>query len=277
MKKISKVKFAAVIMAVIMLITSVPAYASTKTVKLSRTKVTITYGQSYQLKLVNTKKTPKWSSANTRVVKVSSTGRLTTTGTGTTKVYAKLNNKKYACTVAVNPKRPKVTQDPTPAGFPTTISSNIRRQAPQANVSLLNAFEKLHFQLKYDSSAQAGLCDIKNQRITLREQSTVIYHELGHLLSFLCKNADSTVEFRNIFNAEKSKFTKVNKVYCCASASEYFAESYKNYLLDRKEIRTARPQTYAYIQKCIQQVNQLDKANTWDSMYRAYKGAGIWK
>ena len=91
--------------------------------------------------------------------------------------------------------------------------------------------------------------------MTMKYQSDAIYHELGHFLAFIAGNADYTSEWKTIYQAEKGKYTKFNKGYVCATQYEYFAESYKDYVLSKTELRQQRPQTYQYIVKTLQTAN----------------------
>lgn len=69
-------------------------------VKLNKTKVVIGIGETYQLKVKNTKKKVKWSTSNKKIVKVKN-GRLTAISTGNAKVTAKVSGKRYTCRVSV--------------------------------------------------------------------------------------------------------------------------------------------------------------------------------
>ena len=144
---------------------------------------------------------------------------------------------------------------------------------------IANAFEKLHFRLIYDSKAETtGLTDCKDQSITMKYQSDAIYHELGHFLAFITGNADYTSEWQNIYCAEKSKYTKFNKGYVCSNQYEYFAESYKEYILDRATLRARRPRTYKYIVNTVKNANAKNAVSGyWEKTRQVWVSAGIWK
>ncbi|HIS30842.1 MAG TPA: Ig-like domain-containing protein [Candidatus Limivivens intestinipullorum] len=75
--------------------------------KISKTKTTLKYGKASTITLSNAVKKVSWSSSNTSVVKVTSSGtnrykaKLTPTGVGTATVTAKSNGKTYKCKVTV--------------------------------------------------------------------------------------------------------------------------------------------------------------------------------
>lgn len=79
--------------------------------KINKKKLTLNKGETYQLKIVGTKKKVTWKSNKPIVVKVNSKGKVTAKKAGTAKITAKVNGKKYICTVTVKDKKPS---NPTP-------------------------------------------------------------------------------------------------------------------------------------------------------------------
>ena len=76
-----------------------------------------------------------------------------------------------------------------------------------------------------------------------------VYHELGHFLAFIAGNADKTASFQSIFAAEKANVTAFNKAYVTQNASEYFAESVKDYILN------------------LSLIHILDEAENWNNVH----------
>jgi hypothetical protein len=95
----------------------------------------------------------------------------------------------------------------------------------------------------------------------LKKHDNTIYHELGHFLAFMAGNADTKSDFKEIYEAEKDQFTGVNKSYVTQSSSEYFAESYKDYVLDASALKSSRPKTYESIVAALAKVTdkQIEK------------------
>ena len=87
-----------------------------------------------------------------------------------------------------------------------------------------------------------------------------VYHELGHFLAFVVGNADQTAAFKKIYNAEKSKVTAFNKAYVTQNASEYFAESFKDYTLNNSKLKSTRPKTYAAIKSALSKLTSAQIA-----------------
>lgn len=77
------------------------------TVKISKTKATITEGYTLQLKMLGTKKTAKWSSDKKSVATVTTKGKVTAKKVGTATITAKIGAKKYTCKVTVSPNYKK--------------------------------------------------------------------------------------------------------------------------------------------------------------------------
>lgn len=76
------------------------SHAASK-VKISKTKATITKGDTLQLKITGTKKNVAWSSSKPSVAPVSNKGKVTAKNTGKATITAKVGGKKYTCKVTV--------------------------------------------------------------------------------------------------------------------------------------------------------------------------------
>ena len=74
--------------------------AATK-IKLNYTKKTIYVGDTFTLKVTETKSKIKWSSSNKKVATVNSKGKVKGIGKGTAKITATVGGKKYTCKVTV--------------------------------------------------------------------------------------------------------------------------------------------------------------------------------
>lgn len=74
---------------------------------ISPSKASVFIGSGKQLTLKNAAETVKWSSGNTKIVKVNSKGYITGVAKGTATVYATCGGVKYSCTVTV--KNPPIT------------------------------------------------------------------------------------------------------------------------------------------------------------------------
>lgn len=70
-------------------------------VKISKKKLSLLPGESYRLELKNQTKSVKWSSANKKVAKVTSKGKVKAVAPGKAVITATADNKTYTCTVQV--------------------------------------------------------------------------------------------------------------------------------------------------------------------------------
>ncbi len=74
---------------------------ATSKVKLNKTKIVLIKGQTYTLKVQNTKKKVKWSSSKKSIATVNSQGKVTAKKKGTATISAKVGSKTYKCKVTV--------------------------------------------------------------------------------------------------------------------------------------------------------------------------------
>lgn len=134
--------------------------------------------------------------------------------------------------------------------------SNIRTLAARADEKILSAFEDLGFSVSIDSTVNyTGCFDARERKITMKNESSLsIYHELGHFVSFIAGNIDKTQTFSSIYQEEKVLYNSYNKSYVTQNASEYFAESIKDYILDKDTLRQNRPKTYNAVVEALNKI-----------------------
>ena len=149
---------------------------------------------------------------------------------------------------------------------------DIQTAAPKADQRVINAYKTLGFSLTINSGVSySGYFNARNQQIILRNQDDTVYHELGHFLAFLAGNADRSSAFVSAFNAEKGKYTGVSKEYVTQNSSEYYAESFKDYVMDANGLRNSRPETYKIIEESLNKLTD-SYVGRIKSIY-----ASIWK
>ena len=140
-------------------------------------------------------------------------------------------------------------------------TSAIRTAAPKADNALLEAFDELGFTFKVDASYQyTGVFDARTRVIILRYNDDNVYHELGHFLAFVAGNYDVSSAFAEIYNSEKGLYNGRNSIYVLKNASEYFAESYRNYVLDKSGLKATRPLTYGAIETALGRITDTQIA-----------------
>lgn len=154
------------------------------------------------------------------------------------------------------------------------IVSNVtvRSMAPRADANVLNAFENLEFKIEINpTSSYSGYFSVKAHNIILKKSSgDTIYHELGHFVGWLAGNVDTSSEFVAIYNKEKSALQSANYQYLTKSSAEYFAESYKDYVLSPQNLQSSRPQTYEFIKNAVSRITDARVTNIKSAYMKAY-------
>ena len=220
-------------------------------------------GDNLTLKVTNAPGKLTWKSSNKNVATINSNGKVVAKKAGTTKISVSSGNWNASCNIKVVDKKYK--------------NPSVRQLAPRADSCVLNAFEKLKFKLVIDFNVSySGYFSAQNQSITLQEADDTIYHELGHLLGWISYDADTTAEWTNIYNTEKFKFKGYNKAYVTQNKSEFFAECYRQYVLNKANLNKMCPKAYAYIKKTVTNLNNMPSSRL-TQIHDAYYKAGIWK
>ena len=211
-----------------------------------------------------TKRLPTKQKSSTKTKKQNKTTTVktqTVVKTATTEKYTrrskqKLVTQKVTTTVTTTTTVAASTQAATGTASTSSASkytvTNIASVAPKMDNRVLNAFTKLGFVVKVDSSVSySGHFDARTGTITMKKMDETIYHELGHFVAFVAGNADQTAEFKAIFSQEKALYTAYNKSYVTQNSAEYFAESVKEFTLNPAALKSARPKTYEAVKEAM--------------------------
>lgn len=208
------------------------------------TKATAKYTKKSKKKVVTSKITTTVQTTTTQQVSIANETAVSTTSSGTSVSQATAaasssqNQSKYEANVA-----------------------NVASVAGKMDNRVIAAYQQLGFKLVVDPSVNySGYFDARSRSITMKQIDDSVYHELGHFLAFIAGNADKTASFQSIFVAEKANVTAFNKAYVTQNASEYFAESVKDYILNNASLKSSRPQTYAAVQNALNQITDAQIA-----------------
>jgi hypothetical protein len=235
---------------------------TSKTVKLKKASK-----KTYQVKKpTKTKKTKKTTSSTQKSVTVETTtvtsvvekykkkskNKVVTTTVKTTTVTTTSQKSATATSSAKNVSASNVSAS---ADSQSVKTVNVEDIAPKADTKLLKAYSTLGFGITINPSVSySGYFNAKSRSITLKKEDSTAYHELGHFLAFLAGQVDTKTDFINIYNEEKSKFSGTNKSYMTQNSSEYFAESYKNYVENPSALKKERPKTYQSIDQALNKI-----------------------
>ena len=257
--------------------TTVKTTSSTKTIR-KTVKLKKASKKSYTKKLkTKTKVTNKTNKAGNTTVDTKTTVVTKATAKYTKKSKKKVVTSKITTTVQttttqqVSIANETATSSGTSVSQATAAASSSQNQSKyEANVAsvagkmdnrVIAAYQQLGFKLVVDPSVNySGYFDARSRSITMKQIDDSVYHELGHFLAFIAGNVDKTASFQSIFAAEKANVTAFNKAYVTQNASEYFAESVKDYILNNASLKSSRPQTYAAVQNALNQITDAQIA-----------------
>ena len=208
------------------------------------TKATAKYTKKSKKKVVTSKIITTVQTTTTQQVSIDNETAVSTTSSGTSAAQATAaasssqNQSKYEANVA-----------------------NVASVAGKMDNRVIAAYQQLGFKIVVDPSVNySGYFDARSRSITMKQIDDSVYHELGHFLAFIAGNVDKTASFQSIFAAEKANVTAFNKAYVTQNASEYFAESVKDYILNNASLKSTRPQTYAAVQNALNQITDAQIA-----------------
>lgn len=224
-----------------------------------RTASRKSYTKRLPTKQKSSTKTKKQNKSTT--VKTQTVVKTATTEKYTRRSKQKVVTQKVTTTVTTTTTVAASTQAATGTASTSSASkytvTNIASVAPKMDNRVLNAFTKLGFTVKVDSSVSySGHFDARTRTITMKQMDDTIYHELGHFLAFMAGNMDTGSKFASVYSSEKGMVTGYNKAYVTQNASEYFAESVKDYMLNPGSLKAQRPNTYKAIEKALSMVTE---------------------
>ena len=204
---------------------------------------------------VTTKTTTKKSTKIQKLKKKASKSKVTTirktkTTKKTSQDYDKKGSNKRTIKTVIQTTVKTTTVQLIQSGSKGTT---VKTLGAKADKKILNAFDTLKFKFVINKNAShTGVFSVRNHKIEIQSaKDYVLLHELGHFANFLAGDKVSTSEWNKIYKAEKSKYTGYNKAYVTKTASEYFAESYRDYRENPTALKSKRPRTYQFVKKTI--------------------------
>ena len=207
---------------------------------------------------VVTKATAKYTKKSKKKVV---TSKITTTVQTTTTQQVSIANETAVSTTSSGTSVSQATAAASSSQNQSKYEANVASVAGKMDNRVIAAYQQLGFKLVVDPSVNySGYFDARSRSITMKQIDDSVYHELGHFLAFIAGNVDKTASFQSIFVAEKANVTAFNKAYVTQNASEYFAESVKDYILNNASLKNTRPQTYAAVQNALNQITDAQIA-----------------
>lgn len=210
---------------------------STKTKSSSTTKTKTTVKTVTTVKTAVKEKYTKGSKKKTVTTTVTTTVKVTTTKTPIKKVTPT--------------PTPKPTATPTP--IPTPYKADVAKVAPKADARLRNAWNKLGFSIIIDPTRNAsGILEIKTRTLTMgKENAALTYEELGNFLTWVAAQTVTTDALETVYAAEYYDKDLSGSTHSGRTPAVYFAETFKEYCLNKTATKAAKPKTCALIEKAL--------------------------
>ena len=209
---------------------------------------------------------------NSKVKTVTTTVETTVKTTTTNKPKGSSSEAAASANTATANTTASAAQSTSSDEMQTVSNVTVRSMASRADANVLNAFENLEFKIEINpTSSYSGYFSVKAHNIILKKSSgDTIYHELGHFVGWLAGNVDTSSEFVAIYNKEKSALQSANYQYLTKSSAEYFAESYKDYVLSPQNLQSTRPQTYEFVKNAVSRITDARVTNIKSAYMKAY-------
>ncbi len=131
------------VMAALLSAAAVTGESSAANIKLNKTKLTLSVGKTYQLKVKGTKKKITWVSNKKKVVSVNSKGMITAKKTGKAVITARTASQSLHCKITVKASSPSHSSSPAPTQTPTASPSVSPTPPPNATASASPSSETL--------------------------------------------------------------------------------------------------------------------------------------
>lgn len=147
MKILKQAKYA--VISLLILLIAVPLFlftinnaatVSAAAAKINKANITLGIGNTCHLKMIGTANTVKWSSSNSTVASVSTSGKITAKKTGSATICGTVSGKKYYCKVTVSSKYKNGIYEGSGTGFrngTTTVSVTIQNDVI-TNIKILS-------------------------------------------------------------------------------------------------------------------------------------------
>lgn len=223
---------------------------SSKTVSMSK-KATRTYSKARPV-VVSNKKTYGYNKCKKIQINISNKRKITDKYTRGSKVKTVLTT---------------VTTTYKAKGVGSEFKNDIDLIAPESDVRLRVLYKDLGYRVKINPKVNyTGEFSSSKGLITLKKLDTTAYHEIGHFLDMVVVKGS---ELSVVYNKEKNLYKGTTKKYVTSSKSEYFAESYREYVLDASKLKKERPKTYSLIKNSLKRLSDKKHLDLIKILYKA--------
>lgn len=167
------------------------------------------------------------------------------------KVTTKKAKKKTVKTTTIIKKVIKTTN------FAQAGNANISQLKGIVDDKVISEFNRVGMTIQTNPNSSLlkgadGVFSPSQKKIVIKSNvNRVLVHEIGHFVAYINNRADSTAEFRAIYNAEKNNFAGDNRAYAVSNNKEFFAEVFKEYSMNRASLKSHCPRAYEYVKNVL--------------------------
>lgn len=167
------------------------------------------------------------------------------------KVTTKKAKKKTVKTTTIIKKVIKTTN------FAQAGNANISQLKGIVDDKVISEFNRVGMTIQTNPNSSLlkgadGVFSPSQKKIVIKSNvNRVLVHEIGHFVAYVNNRADSTAEFRAIYNAEKNNFAGDNRAYAVSNNKEFFTEVFKEYSMNRASLKSHCPRAYEYVKNVL--------------------------
>lgn len=232
--------------------TSVAAASNKVTVKTSTSKKVKTKTYKLKKKVKRAKVTTKKSKKTSKKVITSVSKKVEETVQTNVVVKTTKKSKKKIVKTTTTIKKVIKTTNLAQAG-----KANINQLKGIVDDKVISEFNRVGMTIETNPNSSVlkgadGVFSPSQKKIVVKSNvNRVLVHEVGHFVAYVNNRADSTAEFRAIYNAEKGNFAGDNKAYAVSNNKEFFAEVFKEYSMNNASLKSHCPRSYEYVKNVL--------------------------
>jgi len=185
-----------------------PASTPAATIKISKNKATMEVDSTLKLKITGTNSKVTWSTSNKQIATVNASGTVTAVKEGTATITAKVDNKKYTCTVTVldsNKVVKKETFDPKKVANEIEVLGEYTWSKDYYNYIAIVIKNNSKFTV--EPSIQLKLLDASGKTVGVKSDSENAFGS-GSEMVFVFSNKEEFTDYEYTISVSEEKFYK---------------------------------------------------------------------
>lgn len=193
---------------IMIVILSDPKLTEAATIKISKTKATMEVDSTLKLKIIGTDSKVTWSTSSKKIATVNTSGTVTAVKEGTATITAKVDNKKYTCTVTVvdsNKVVKKETFDPKKVASEIKVLNEYTWSTDYYNYIAIVIKNNSKFTV--EPSIQLKLLDEKGKTVGVKNDSENAFGS-GSEMVFIFSNEEEFTDYEYTISVSEEKYYK---------------------------------------------------------------------